>query len=343
LKNPTKTVPDRLWLLKVVTLEFFGRLVGLTSTKSYTILLRCIRATLAVTFLAVVIADLAECHPFARYWQVVPDPGGKCRQGYAHLLTLTVCNVVTDILLVVFPVPIVARSRLSLGRKTVVIGLLCLHIFTAIVAVYPVPAILREGGYQGTRTTWASVEILMATFAANALAIGTFVRDTGVKKERIKYRPDTEIGRLGSVRHINPAVVRAKKASWLGHGEDGEEEGERRDGQRPCEAGNLVRPAAAAHGGGGGVPQRTESLDSLIPRSRGYAVKLDGGATVTKTTTIEVEVCRASDAVYRNLGKGMDGLTTEPAGVVVTGGTRNRPRGPVVPLKATAWASQHVV
>ena len=347
LNNSTNIVLyGRLWLLKVVTLEFFGRLVGLTSTKSYTILLRCIRATLAVTFLAVIIADLAECHPFAHYWQVVPDRGGECRQGYAHLLTLTVCNVFTDILLVVFPVPIVSRSRLSLGRKTLVVGLLCLHIFTAIVAIYPVPAILREGGYQGTRTTWASVEILMATFAANALAIGTFVRDTGVKKERFRYRPQTEAaGRLGGVRRDDNAVtVRAKNASWLGHnGSDGEEKGERRDGQRPREVGDLARPAAAVHGGGGGVPQRTESLDSLIPRSRGYAVKLDGGATVTKTTTIEVEVCRASVAAYRNLGKGMDGLAAEPAGVVVTGGTRSRPRRPGVPLKATAWASQHVV
>jgi hypothetical protein len=302
-----------------VTLEFFGRLVGLTSMKSYTILLRCIRATLAVTFLAVIIADLAECHPFAHYWQVVPDPGGQCRQGYVHLLTLTICNVLTDVLLVVFPVPIVLKSRLSVGRKALLIGLLCLHIFSVIVAIYPVPAILREGGYQGTRTTWASVEILMATFAANALAIGSFVRDTGLKKERFRYRPHAE----ESARH-GPAAVRAKKASWLGHGSDGEEEGERRDIQRPNKTGDLARPAAVAHGGGG-VPQRTESLDSLIPRSR--------GAAVTKTTTIEVEVCRAPDAAYRNPGKGIDGLAAGSAGVVVTGGTRSRARGPGTPLK----------
>lgn len=320
-----------------MTLEFFGRLVRLASTKSYTILLRCIRTTLAVTFLAVVIADLAECHPFTHYWQVVPDLGGQCRQGYVQLLTLTVCNVLTDILLVVFPVPIVVKSRLSVGRKTLLVGLLCLHVFTVIVAVYPVPTILREDGYQGTRTTWASVEILMATFAANALAIGTFVRDTGVKKERFRYRPHTELD-LGSGLRRAPAAVRAKKASWLGHDLDGEAEvgrqglprGPETDKQGSGEVGGLTLPMAAANGRDG-LPRRTESLDSLIPRSRS---KLDG-ATVTKTTTIEVEVkvCRAPDTASHNPGKGADGLAARPADVVVTGGAMSRSRGVGIPFK----------
>ncbi|KAJ4289325.1 hypothetical protein N0V88_007076 [Collariella sp. IMI 366227] len=312
--------PAILWLLKVVTLEFFGRLVGITGTKSYTILLHCIRATLAITFLAVIIADLAECHPLTQYWQVVPDPGGQCRQGYVHLLTLTVCNVLTDILLIVFPVPIVAKSRLSMGRKTLLVGLLCLHVFTVIVAIYPVPAILREDGYQGTRTMWASVEILMATFAANALAIGTFVRDTGVKKNRFRYRPNTEVD-LGST-HRDPAAVLGKKASWLGHDSNGEmERGRRRspsaletNRKGPQESGNLARPIAAADGKDG-VSQRTESLDSLIPRSRSSARKLNGGVTVTKTTTIEVKVHQGPDSVYRNPEKGIEGLTARPADV----------------------------
>jgi len=85
-----------------------------------------------------------------------------------------------------------------------------------------------------------------------------------------------------------------------------------------------VRPTAAANGRDG-VPRRTESLDSLIPRSRS---KLHGGTAVTKTTTIEVEVCRAPDAAYRSAGKGVDGLAAQTADVVVTGGTRSKPRRP---------------
>ena len=46
--------------------------------------------------------------------------------------------------------------------------------------------VISEQGYQGTRTTWASVEIVVATFVANALALGSFVRDTGAKKKRFR-------------------------------------------------------------------------------------------------------------------------------------------------------------
>ncbi|SPQ24383.1 c8440272-c485-43ec-9eff-07f405d74a1b [Thermothielavioides terrestris] len=189
--------PAILWLLKAATLEFFHRLVGQAGKKRYNLLLRSLLVSLPVTFLAIIIADLAECRPFPHYWQVVPDPGGQCRQGYAQLLTLTVCNVLTDLLLVVFPVPIVVRSRLSMGRKVILVGLFCLHVPTVVVAIYRVPKILQEDGYQPTRTMWASAEILVATFAANALAIGTFVRGTGAKKKRLRYEPHSESG-LGS-------------------------------------------------------------------------------------------------------------------------------------------------
>ena len=142
-KHTHSTPTVSLWLLKLVTLEFFDRLVASSGRNRRTLLLRFTRISLALTFLAVLVADLAECQPFPHYFQVLPDPGGRCRQGYAHLLTVTVCNVFTDLLLVVFPVPIVVKSRLSVGRKMLLVVLFCLHLFTVVVAVYRVPENLR--------------------------------------------------------------------------------------------------------------------------------------------------------------------------------------------------------
>ncbi|KAG7284848.1 hypothetical protein NEMBOFW57_009463 [Staphylotrichum longicolle] len=68
-----------LWLLKIVTLEFFDRLVASSGRNRHTLLLRFTRVSLALTFLAVLVADLAECQPFPYYFQVLPDPGGRCR------------------------------------------------------------------------------------------------------------------------------------------------------------------------------------------------------------------------------------------------------------------------
>jgi hypothetical protein len=32
-------------------------------------------AILAVTYVAIQVASVAECHPFYLYWQITPDPG----------------------------------------------------------------------------------------------------------------------------------------------------------------------------------------------------------------------------------------------------------------------------
>lgn len=69
-----------------------------------------------MTFFAVVIATLTECQPFNHYWQVIPDPGAKCRQGNAQLITMGVSDVITDLLIVGFPIPIVIKSAMALQR-----------------------------------------------------------------------------------------------------------------------------------------------------------------------------------------------------------------------------------
>ncbi|KAJ9139031.1 Integral membrane [Coniochaeta hoffmannii] len=175
-----------LWTLKNTILEFFRRL-NITWQRSYQITLNVIRCTLVATFVAVVISDLAECHPFSHNWQVVPDPGGKCRQGYGQLLTMAVCNVFTDLLLVIFPIPVIVGSGMTLKRKVQLILLFSLSLAPVTVTLYRVPHIIDDHGSQATRSLYASVELLFATAAANALVLGSFVRDRGVKKKRFKY------------------------------------------------------------------------------------------------------------------------------------------------------------
>ncbi|GAB1318006.1 hypothetical protein MFIFM68171_08216 [Madurella fahalii] len=325
--------PTILWLLKAVTLLFFDRLVGSSGKNRYTLLLRFMWAALAVTFLAVVISDLAECTPFHRYWQVVPDPGPQCRQGHAYLITVTVCNVLTDLLLVVFPVPIVIKSRLSIGRKTLLVLLFCLHLLTVAVAIYRVPGILAEGGYQGTRTMWASAEILVATFAANALTIGTFVRDTGVKKRRPRYNPDAS---TSSARHDTSRV--AKKVSWDDPNSDVEhDEGNAgpatgassRVGSRNMPRSELTDPSSH----GKPVLSRTESRDSLIPRGRSTTASPDGAGGVVKTTTIQVTVSSAANPGEVEHANAMNGLVLRPADGIVTASAKGVARGSSVLLQ----------
>jgi hypothetical protein len=175
-----------LWMLKLTITEFFKRLTLTIWRRSYEYILQFIRWFLLVTFIAVVIADLAECHPTSHYWQVVPDPGAHCRQGYAQLLTMGTANVVTDILLVVFPIPIIIRSHMGYKRKIQLVVLFSASLLPAGTTLYRLPNIINRHGSQPYRSLLASVEILFATTVANALILGSFMRDKGVKKHRWK-------------------------------------------------------------------------------------------------------------------------------------------------------------
>lgn len=75
-------------------------------------MLQYLHIVLAATFLGTVISVIAECQPFPHYWQVSPDPGPKCRQGHGHLVTAGVLNILTNLILVVFALPMIWKARL---------------------------------------------------------------------------------------------------------------------------------------------------------------------------------------------------------------------------------------
>ncbi|RKF54643.1 putative protein/integral membrane protein [Erysiphe neolycopersici] len=175
-----------LWMLKLTISEFFRRLIWNISATSHEKNLKFIRWILLITFLGVIVANFVECRPLPHYWQVTPDPGAQCRQGYAQLLTLGVMNVLTDLLLVIFPISIIIKSKMSLKKKTQLVLLFSLSILPGGVTIFRIPRIIDRHGSQNYRSLLASVEILIAAICANALVLGSFVRDRGVKKQKFK-------------------------------------------------------------------------------------------------------------------------------------------------------------
>lgn len=178
---------DRLWIFKITVAEFFRRLTDHTWERASRKFLNYIYGILVFTFIAVVISDLAECRPFAHHWQVIPDPGPQCRQGYAYVFTLATTNVLTDLLLVFFPIPIIIHSAMPLKRKVQLVLLFSLNLAMVATTIYRVPHTIWKHGSQQYRSLMASVEILFAATAANALVLGSFVRDRGIKKAKFRY------------------------------------------------------------------------------------------------------------------------------------------------------------
>jgi hypothetical protein len=173
-------------MAKFTVSEFLKRMTERFWKRGYEIGLHGIRIFLLVTFVAVFIATLAECQPFSHFWQVVPDPGPKCRQGYAHLLTMGTTDIITDILLVIFPISIIMRSNMKLKRKLHLVALFSISLMLIGITGTRIPLVIERRGLQQFRTVFASSEILAATFVSNAIVLGSFLRDKGVKKA--KYR-----------------------------------------------------------------------------------------------------------------------------------------------------------
>lgn len=160
----------------------------MTWRRSVRIFLIFIYYFLASTLLAVLIATLAECQPFNHHWQVVPDPGPKCRSGYANVITMGACDIITDLLLVAFPIFLIIVANMTTKRKVALATLFALSLILVGITSYRVPSVIQHKGSQQYRSLLASLEILAATAVSNVVVISSFVRDKGVKKAKYKNR-----------------------------------------------------------------------------------------------------------------------------------------------------------
>ncbi|KAF2093122.1 putative integral membrane protein Pth11-like protein, partial [Rhizodiscina lignyota] len=177
-----------IWIAKFTVLEFLKRLTESRFwKKSFERGMRFIKYYLVLTFCAVLIATIAECHPITHYWQVVPDPGPQCRQAFAQLITMGVADMTTDLLIVGFPIPVILASAMPVKRKVNLTLLFSLSVLLIVITAYRVPAVIAHKGRQQYRTVWASSEILAAAAVSNAVVLGSFVRDRGLKKAK-KYK-----------------------------------------------------------------------------------------------------------------------------------------------------------
>ena len=194
---------------KFTVSEYLKRLTCNIWTRRYEVQLMGTRIFLAVTFAAVVIATLAECQPFHNYWQVVPDPGSRCRSGYAQLLVMSCCDIISDILLIIFPIPIIVNSAMPPKRKFTITFLFSLSALLIAITSYRVSTIVRHSGRQQLRTLWASLEILASAAVSNVLILGSFVRDRGVKKAKYKGTDETTGRSASDANDAQSNLVRA--------------------------------------------------------------------------------------------------------------------------------------
>ncbi|KAH7409216.1 hypothetical protein BKA64DRAFT_390715 [Cadophora sp. MPI-SDFR-AT-0126] len=207
-----------LWAIKYSTSMFLQTLTESVWQRSHQRMLRYLHIFLGVTFIATVISDLGACQPFSHYWQVTPDPGPQCRQGYAHLFTTGILNIVTNLAIIIFPVPMIVRSRLPQAQKISIMLRLSLPILSIALTLYQLPRVIEYRGQQPFRSLVASFDMLLATFTSNALVLVSLLQDRGYKKSKYKVQPLTYENRNNLTK--TPTAGGGRRPSRWGSDED---------------------------------------------------------------------------------------------------------------------------
>ncbi|KAJ5742487.1 uncharacterized protein N7511_011506 [Penicillium nucicola] len=151
-----------LWLLKACMAIFYARITGGLLYIRTRILISY--ASIAVTYVVVLIVILAGCHPIHKNWQIYPDPGNHCQPAVAkiHIYFTVLLNVTTDIYLMSVPIPIIITSRMKWREKAPLIVLFSggLFVITAgILRCVGGANSAEEGASWGRRESFVAVAI----------------------------------------------------------------------------------------------------------------------------------------------------------------------------------------
>ncbi len=169
-----------IWMMKMILLMFYGRL-GLGRRTSR--FLKCFWWFWGLSLAMVIQSTFLECQPVSLYWTVIPAPG-PCILAFGQLITMGILNIITNLALIIIPLPIIIQSNVSLWRKIQLSFLFSLGIFICVVTAVRLPIIVNKHFQQLRRSFWASVEIAVAAIVANTPVLHALIRRAIQKRTR---------------------------------------------------------------------------------------------------------------------------------------------------------------
>lgn len=195
-----------LWFQVSILLLFYSnitsgiRLVAITMNVTW--------VTWFVSFASIVLATFLECHPLSLYWQVEPDPG-QCVKAYGQLVLQGVSNVILDLMLLFIAYPLVTLSQRSWGQRLSLYTLFTLGTFCIIITIVRLALVFQQNSSQTSRSLWASVQITVSIFVANAPTIYGTIRTARRKGSQPPVTPTQANGE--AIRRPS----RPREQSWL--------------------------------------------------------------------------------------------------------------------------------
>ncbi|RPA80557.1 hypothetical protein BJ508DRAFT_128419 [Ascobolus immersus RN42] len=180
-----------LWCMKTAILGFYSRLT--LGSHRYGITLIVIWVGVILTFIITVLSTFLECRPFSHYLTVTISPP-QCVEALGQLLAMGICNITTDLALIIFPLPLIFSSTLPLLRKLQVLLLFSIGFFVIAITLIRLPVIVSTNSMQRARSLWASIECAAACLVANAPILNTFLQDYRRRKGSFLTYPNPHSG-----------------------------------------------------------------------------------------------------------------------------------------------------
>ncbi|KAF7552717.1 hypothetical protein G7Z17_g4128 [Cylindrodendrum hubeiense] len=102
-----------LWCLKLGLLGFYSRFVDILPWGKRVV--NALWIFIVVTFIAVLATTLSECRPLSLMWALNADDDREtCHRAVGQLILMAICNIISDVALILLPFPILQHLRLDI-------------------------------------------------------------------------------------------------------------------------------------------------------------------------------------------------------------------------------------
>ncbi|KAH6967801.1 hypothetical protein BKA56DRAFT_597205 [Ilyonectria sp. MPI-CAGE-AT-0026] len=161
-----------IWGVKACLLVMYSRL---TTSLRQNWLVKIVAGYVVFSFVLMEILFFAAwCRPFHNYWQVPPD-NMNCSAETNHMITNTVMNISTDIMIIALPMPVFLQSQLPLKRKVILCAVFALGGFSILAACLSKYYSLGDP-YGSEWIYWYIREVSTAIITANLPLTWTFMQ-----------------------------------------------------------------------------------------------------------------------------------------------------------------------
>ncbi|KAF7543324.1 hypothetical protein G7Z17_g10828 [Cylindrodendrum hubeiense] len=161
-----------IWGVKACLLVMYSRL---TTSLRQNWLVKIVAGYVVASFVIMEILFFAAwCRPFTNYWKVPPNDM-NCSAETNHMITNTVMNISTDIMIIALPMPVFLQSQLPLKRKIILCAVFALGGFSILAACLSKYYSLGDP-YGSDWIYWYIREVSTAIITANLPLTWTFMQ-----------------------------------------------------------------------------------------------------------------------------------------------------------------------